>query len=115
MATAANLTQAADQADQNLYPFWLANTIETRLADFATTCLALFPESDVKSHPTSNWLILISHLANQMPGTNASLAQFETAVQYVFRCCLMTQELLNQALISAPNAAAVLASYNLQF
>ncbi len=117
MATAVTLEQAANEADENMYPFWQDATLKARLENFGTTSLALFPEQDVNSHPVSNWLTLVLWAADQLSAspTVATIAQYEQAMQFVYRCCFMGQQLLTQALITAPQAAAMLASYNLQF
>lgn len=115
MAAAASLIQAAGQAGDNLYPWWIANSLKTKLGTFSATCLALFPEMEGKSHPSSNWCILMSNLSNLMPSSNVPFATLQTATQYVYRMCLMTSQLRTQTLISAAQANAVLASYNLQF
>jgi len=114
MAAAASLTIAAEQSSDNLYPFWIAGTLKTRLTNFATVCLTQFPDSDVKGHPSANWSILMANLANQISGAG-TFQQLNLAISYVYRMCYMTQQLLTQALIGAPQGAAVLASYNLQF
>lgn len=115
MAAAASLVQAAGQAADNLYPFWLAGTLKTRLTTFGNVCLGLFPESEENSHPASNWAILIASLANLMPNANVPYYSLQTATQYVYRICLMTNTLQVGSLITGAQGAAVLASYNAQF
>lgn len=118
MATALSLVQAAGQAADNLYPFWLAGTLKTKLTTFGGVCLAQFPESEENSHPASNWGILIANLADLMPGASVPFSSLQLATQYVYRVCLMTNTLRTATptpLISAAQATAILASYNLQF
>jgi hypothetical protein len=115
MAAEVTLQAAANKADANMFPFWVAGTVDTKLAAFATTSIAQFPDSQINSRPIANWLTLIAFVASQMPAINIPLAQYEQGMQYVYRACLMAQFLQTQGTITGAQAAAMLASYNLQF
>lgn len=115
MATAPTLGRAAAQADDNLFPFFVANTLRGKLITFADTCLALFLDGAAPTRPIAHWLTLLRSAAALMPNAAVPLAQYETAMQYVHRCCLMAQQLNTQAALSNANAALMLASYNAQF
>ena len=117
MATEPDLETAGYQAWDNLQPLWVNGTLATKLTAFASPALyALFPEQAENNHPVTNWLVQISALAATMNGAAlADAGALRQAVQYVFRLCFMTSQLQIQTLITAPQAAAVLAAYNAQF
>ncbi len=115
MATAPTLARAANQADDNLFPLHVANTLRGRLLTFTRTCLELLPESDERTRPVAHWMTLLLSAAHLMPAASVPLAQYERAMQMVFRACHMAQQLQTQNILPAATAAAILASYNAQF
>lgn len=117
MATEPDLETAGYQAWNNLQPFWVVGTLKTKLAAFASSALYdLFPEQQPNNHPVTNWLVQISALAATMNGAAfADAGALRDAVNFVYRLCFMTAQLQTQTLITAPQAAAVLAAYNANF
>lgn len=116
MATAATLTEAANDSSDDLNALYAlgGDALRDAMIAFANTSLAQFPDQDVNGHPSSNWCAIILALTSTMSGT-ASLIQFQTSVQYVYRMCLMTNVLQTQTLITAGQGNAVLAAYNANF
>lgn len=114
MATATTLEEAANEADDNMFPFFVSAGLQARVTNFAQAGLALFADTAPRSRPVANWFTVLARVADLM-STPPTLPQYEQAMDYVYRCCHMGQALLNQGDISAPNAAAMLASYNAQF
>jgi hypothetical protein len=115
MAAEPTLSQAAYQAVNNLKPWWADNTLKTRLTTFAADLQATFPDQTPDNHPVGNWLAIIAALADQMPAAAVPFTSFMTAADYVYKMCWMTNQLDVQNLISAAQAAAVLAEYNADF
>jgi hypothetical protein len=112
MATALTLAQAAGQAFDNLHVRWLANQLKQTLTLFWETTLSEFPESEPSSHPVSNWLTLISGLADPMPVTNVPIDQLSVAANFVYRLCWMANFLQSTGGISNTQATFLLQSYN---
>lgn len=115
MATAPTLARAANQADDNLFPFFVANTLKGKLNTFARACLALLPDTQDNTRPIAHWMTLLVSAAHLMPAAAVPLAQYESAMQMVYRGCHMAQQLLTQGTLPAATATAILASYNAQF
>ncbi len=126
MAAEPDLPTAAGKAYTNLLAIWggggddalkvaLDGFWQGVLKEFGDT----FPESQVNSHPVSNWLTLIAEVAERMPAAGISFSDFLTAVQYVYRCCWMTFQLETQGLITAAQArtgaGSILVQYNANF
>lgn len=110
---AANLVDAASDSFNDCYALWLANTLKAKLALFANGLLPTFPQQQLNAHPVSNWLTLILVASTRMPSSNVGYSDFLAAVDYMYRCCWMTNQLgVTQSLITSAQAAAVLASYN---
>lgn len=65
----------------------------------------------------SNWLVLIASLADTMPSTNVSYSDLDTMIDYVYRICFLTNQLVTQTpmQITGAQAQAVLDAYNAQF
>lgn len=118
MPPAANLPTAAALAWGNLYAKWQGNDLKSALTSFWQGCIDTFPEQLDNSHPVSNWLTLIAALAESIPATGVSYERLVEAVSSVYRVCWMTQQLLNQGLITADQATtganSILVQYNAQ-
>lgn len=120
MAAEPDLEHAAVTAADHLYTLWLANTLKTALTTFWGSLIGAgaadkFPQDNANNHPVSNWLILIAALAKGMPASNVSYTDLDTAINYVYRVCWMTNQLDVQGLISSAQATAVLTAYNANF
>lgn len=63
---AATLPDAANTTKESLAVWWNTggNPLSTRCFSFAQQVLAQFPEQENKSHPCSNWGLLILELAS---------------------------------------------------
>lgn len=116
MATEPDLETAGYQAWDNLQPLWVAGTLKAKLAAFASGLYATFPEQTPGNHPVVNWLVQISALSETLTGVAFESGDvMRAAAGLVFRICFMTSQLQTQTMITAPQAAAVLAAYNAQF
>jgi hypothetical protein len=115
MAAEVSLTAAAYNAVINLKPLWAANTLKARLTTFANDLQATFPDQISDNRPVGNWLGIIAALADQMPVAAVPFTDFMTAADYVYKACWMANQLDVQNLISAAQAAAMLAEYNADF
>ena len=76
--------------------------------------MPIFPQSNLASHPCSNWLAIIAALTEDMPATDVSLEQLNECIFDVFRLLWITQALNAQSPQQVTNvqAAAVLAAWN---
>lgn len=117
MAAAVNLVQAAGQTYQNLFPWYLNNTLKTRLTTFWNAILPTFPDQEPNSRPVADWLVLIASLADQMPTmvNSVPFASFDVATNYVYRLCYIGNFLTSRSLITPAQGAALLAAYNAAF
>jgi hypothetical protein len=115
MAAATDLPNAAVTAADNLHTLWLAGTLKAKLIVFWVALLPLFPQSEQNNHPVSNWLTLIAALADQMPNSNVTYSDLDTAINYVYRLCWLANQLDTQALITTAQATAILTEYNADF
>lgn len=115
MATAANLIEAAGQAFDNLYIWWQANQLRTRIIAFCATASPTFPDSDVKSRPVGNWLIMIRAAVEPLPAVNIELDDLNTLCQQIYRICYLTSQLNALGDITNTQANALLNNYNATF
>lgn len=115
MPAAANLQVAAVDAFDNLHTLWLADTLKAKLTAFNISTLAIFPQEDPNNHPCSNWAVLLYGLSDQMPLANVPYDGLITAADWVYRLCWVADRLDTDGLITAAQATALLAAYNLQF
>jgi hypothetical protein len=125
MASAADLTQAAGQAFDNLFPLWAAgdNLLKSALALFAEDVLPIFPDPDPVGRPLGNWAIFMSSLANLMPTvaivvppTKIEYEQLVLATDYVYRICWIgSRPTPGAPAITSGQQAALLAAYNARF
>src|SRR5690349_4773594 len=105
MAAEPDLETAGYQAWDNLQPWWVNGTLKTKLAAFASSLYATFPEQGQGNHPVVNWLVQISALAATMNGAAfADAGALREAAQFVFRLCFMTSQLQIQTLITGAQA-----------
>lgn len=114
MATAVSLTQAAEQAWDNLSAFAIAGTLRTRILAFCTTCNPLFPQSAVATHSVANWLAILHAFGTTM-GVESSADAWpllRIAADYVYRTCFMGEQFLGTHPVEW---AAMLAAYNANF
>lgn len=125
MAAASTLLNAAQLASGNLYTLWIADTLATKVAAFATAANAIFPETTPNNQPIGNWIAVIAALAPTIlafepDGTSradGSVVTYNHAVDAVYRICKLGWEFQNAspALITGSQATQLLAAYNAQF
>lgn len=116
MATEPDLETAAENAWNNLMPFWIAGTAATRMTAFVTAVLAALPEQQEGAHPAVNWVIQIQALASTMNANpQADVGALRDGATLIYHTCFMANQLNVQTLITAGQAAAILAAYNAQF
>lgn len=111
MPFAANLAQAAGMTFDNMQLWWITNQLKVRLDQFWSGVLSDFPESDVTSHPVSNWLTVIASLADTFPSI-MNLTQLTQAAEAVYRLCWMASYLQGTGGISNTQAVNLLSGYN---
>lgn len=112
MTAAPTLAAAAGQAYDNLVTRSLANQVKSSLQEFCRESLPLFPEQQLTAHPVSNWLTIVAAIADQLPSTNVTLTQLNTAAQALYRLCWMADFLQNSGGISVPQGNTLLVIYN---
>ena len=116
MPPALNLPSAAADSYTNLHAKWQGNNLKSALTSFWQATIATFPEEITLNHPVSNWLAVISSLAETIPATGVSYNDLIAAVQYVYRICWMTHALFIQNQITAVQATtgpnSILVQYN---
>jgi hypothetical protein len=113
MAHAISLAQAAGQAFDNLNVRFQADLLKAVLTQFWQATINLFPESDVNSHPVSNWITVIAALADPMPVTDVPLEQLTDAAEFVYRLCWMASFLQSSGGITNGQATSLLGFYNI--
>ncbi len=112
MATAVDLTEAAQQSWDNLTVLAIAGTLRTRLLAFCATCVPLYPQGEAAGHPVANWLAVLNGFATDMATTAGEWPLLRIAADLVYRLCFMAQQLTS----SLPTeTTATLAAYNAQF
>lgn len=115
MPTATTLTQAAGLASDNLSIWFLLNNTQaiTRLQVFNSQVGAIFPKSDPNTTSIQNWVSVLAATIAQIPATpDKSMVALDNTANIVYRMCWDTQQLRNNGTITAPQATAVLVSYN---
>lgn len=115
MAPAADLQAAANDAYDDIFIYWQANSLKSRLTNFALAINSSgdFPDDDPNSRTIGDWLIPIQALADTIVG-KGTLDQFNTAVQYVYRIC-WAADVMSQTtppVITPAAAAVVLTQFN---
>lgn len=113
----ASLSEGAVKAAGNLFVLFAAGTLKAKTLAFWQSLLPLFPEQDPSGRPVADWLTLIADLSSRLDTITAggTYGQLDQMTDYVYRLCFLTSQLRTQNLITAPQSAAVLAAYNLQF
>jgi len=112
MTFATSLAAAAGQSYDNLALRSIANQVKNVLTVFCSQNLPLFPESQPDSHPVSNWLTVLSAIANQLPAVNITLTQLTQAAKALYGLCWMASFLQSTGGISISQGNTLLASYN---
>jgi hypothetical protein len=124
MTVALTLLEAANLAPQNLRPFWVDDTLQTRMINFWQAINPSFEEQIQNDHPIANWIAVIAafapailpHAAVKDPGATpyggGTVATFNTSMEYVYRICKFAFE---YTLITPAQKAVILAAYNAQF
>jgi hypothetical protein len=112
MTFAATLAAAAGQSYDDLALRSIANQVKSRLTVFCSQNLSLFPESQPTAHPVSNWLTILSAIADQLPGANITLTQLTQAAKSLYGLCWMASFLQGSGGITVSQGNTLLASYN---
>lgn len=115
MTMAATLSEAAGLAWDNANVHWVMNNLPTTMENFWQFSISSFAESQPKSRPVSNWLVVIANLANVMTFPITPISEVSTAARAIYGVCWMGQQLLNQGLISSAQATSLLNAYNATF
>jgi hypothetical protein len=115
MATATTLTQAAKQSWTNLAVLSEAGTLRAKLLAFSTAVNAQLDQGLEGNHPVLNWVAVLWAFSTTMSAVAADWSELAKAAEIVYRLCFMGQVSSDQAMITAPQATAILAAYNAQF
>lgn len=119
MATAATLEQAAGQAYTNLSTVWAIDQLKTKLTQFWQACIGptndLFPEQNQNSHPIANWMTIIAAISTEIPVILVPVEDLSAAATAVYKVCWLGFDLAARGLITAGQAAGLLAAYNAAF
>lgn len=115
MPPALTLPEAAGAAFDNLQLKWVSDNLKSSMTIFSNGISNVGSEQQVDSHPIRNWFALIANLANQMPSFAVAIGDLTLSAEYIYRLCWVTQQLLDQSLISSGQAAAILLEYNVAF
>lgn len=115
MTIATSLAQAAGLTFDNLQVKWAIGQLKVRMTNFWSQVIDLFPESEVNSHPVSNWLTVVASLSDQLPLGVTPLTDLDNSAQAIYRTCWMGSALQTQGLITTAQANALLGSYNGNF
>jgi hypothetical protein len=109
-----NLINAAKISFEDLYTLWLGGTIKARLTAFWKAINPIFDANTPNDEPCGNWVELIAALATEMSSVSVTFDDMNSAAQYVYRLCWLTNQLNAQTpqLVTNAQAAAVLAAYN---
>jgi hypothetical protein len=112
---ASDLPEAAGLAYDNLFTNWqLGPQFYVAMISFAGDLGDLFPDENVNARPIMNWALKMAAFATLIfpDVSNEKLEELNEAAGLVYRACWVAQHLADQGLITAPQAAAVLLSYN---
>jgi len=113
MPPAANLRAAANASFLNCSNQFAVGALKTALADFVTQGIVDFPDTVANNRPVGNWFVPIQSLSTSMNASLAfTLSQLDEAANLVFRICMAGDAIQTAGLITAPQAAALLAAYN---
>lgn len=112
MTFAPSLAAAAGQSYDDLALRSIANQVKNVLTVFCNQNLPLFPEAQLTAHPVSNWLTVLSAIANQLPAANITLTQLTQAAKALYGLCWMASFLQGSGGITASQGNTLLASYN---
>lgn len=115
MTAALTLPDAAGAAFDNLQIKWVSDTLRSSMVQFSNGIAGIGSEQDENTHPIRNWYALIANLADQMPSTLVAIGDLTLSAEYIYRICWVTQQLLDQSLITSGQAAALLIEYNAAF
>jgi hypothetical protein len=120
---ALNLGQAANEAYLNLQAKWNVS-LKNALNAFWQAVIDTFPDQETKSHPTSNWIVIIASMAERMntgngdpnTATAVPIEDLINAANAVYRLCLMTRFLQDTGQITAAQGStgpnSILVRYN---
>jgi hypothetical protein len=121
MATADSLQTAALQAYDNLYTWWLAGSLKTKVASFAAQVLIIggFDDGHAQSLPVTSWAVILGSLASSMQlsafppvSTKFPFADLEAAAEALYKICWLTSGLEEINQVNAEQATSVLTAYN---
>jgi hypothetical protein len=115
MAMAVDLQGAGFLSYSQMSIAWVADTLKTKSAQYAAATSPLFSDVVANDRTVGNWLVPIYGALQVMPATSVPNDEFNQMVEYIARMCFAGYAMLNQGLISAPQAAATLAAWNAAF
>lgn len=117
MTMAANLTEAASLSYVQVSLTWTALTLKTKYAAYLATASPILSDGSPNDRTVGNWLVLIAALSTEMSSTTSvvSEAQFDTAVEYLYRICLAGAQADAQGRITTAQRIALLAAWNTNF
>lgn len=124
MATAPSLQAAALQAYDNLYTWWLAGSLKTKVAAFAAQVLIIggFDDGHAQSIPVTSWAVILGSLASSMQisafppiSSHFPFSDLEAAAEALYKICWLTDGLHEIDQVSAEQATSVLTAYNGNF
>lgn len=115
MPPALTLPQAAGASFDNLQLKWVSDNLKSSMTIFANGIRGVGSEQEPDTHPIRNWFALISSLADLMASFDVPIGDLTVSAEYIYRICWVTQQLLDQGLISSGQATAILTQYNIAF
>lgn len=115
MAVAADLLEAANIAQSNLFALWQADTLEAAVVAFVEALNSGFSEETPNNRPVGNWLAIIGAFAPTIEAFAEEVGSEDTlqeAIDYIYRFCKFSYY---YDLISPAQKTAILTAYNAQF
>ena len=112
-ASATYSTSAAAMSFYDCSQKAAVGALKAGLASLVSTAIATFPDSVANNHPVADWFVPIQALSTSMSGSvTYTQTQLNQAANLVYRICWAGQAMLDAGLITAPQAAVLLAAYN---
>jgi hypothetical protein len=112
MPPSATLQDAASNAYDDMFVWWQIGQLKLRYAQFIGSALPFFNVTVPTDRTVANWFVPIQALNDQMAAGVVPLVQFNEAVQSIYRICWQGSSMRTATLITAPQAAGLLAAYN---
>lgn len=110
---AATLQDAAHTTYARTRARWLANTLATNTQAFIDAVSPFFPDQIQNNRPIGNWIALLQATINTTSSSSPlPLPLWNQYVEQIYRLCLAADAAQTAGLITAPQAAGVLAAWN---